>query len=100
MGALVLVSLIRKGETSSTSPAVIIGSHVSDAFKGGFIAISASLGALGSFFSGSTTVSNLTFGRVQAVRIPESVLTGTYGMVSVAATLRPQGAVIFLALAL
>jgi L-lactate permease len=68
MGALVLVALIRKGEMRSTTPAVIFGTHVSEAMKEGFIALSAILGALGSFFAGSTTVSNLTFGSVQAVR--------------------------------
>ena len=68
LGSLVLVAMIRKGETPVASPAYIIGANVSDALQGGFIALSGALGALGSFFSGSTTVSNLTFGRVQSVR--------------------------------
>lgn len=70
MGSLVLVAMIRKGQTPVASPAYIIGANVSDALRGGFIVLSAALGALGSFFSGSTTVSNLTFGRVQSVRTP------------------------------
>jgi hypothetical protein len=73
LGSLVLVALIVKGETEASAPAYILGSNLSDALGGGFIAISAVLGALGSFFSGSTTVSNLTFGRVQVVRVPNSV---------------------------
>mmetsp|Transcript_8962 Transcript_8962/g.15893 ORF Transcript_8962/g.15893 Transcript_8962/m.15893 type:complete len:129 (-) Transcript_8962:248-634(-) len=55
-----------EGEDES-APATIIGTVLSDALKGGWIAISASIGALGSFFSGSTTVSNLTFGSVQQI---------------------------------
>ncbi|GMH40024.1 hypothetical protein BSKO_07928 [Bryopsis sp. KO-2023] len=65
VGALVLVSLIRKG--GNGSPAFIIGSVLADALKDGFIVFSPLVGALGSFFSGSTTVSNLTFGTVQKV---------------------------------
>ena len=64
-GALTLVQLMITGE--DTSPAAIIGIVLSDALKGGWIVIAASIGALGSFFSGSTTVSNLTFGSVQQI---------------------------------
>jgi lactate permease len=66
MGALVLVQLIRVGGASS--PAYLIGFYASAWLSQGFLAISAVLGALGSFFSGSTTVSNLTFGDIQMVR--------------------------------
>lgn len=65
MGALVLVALIRNG--GNGSPAFIIGSVLADALKDGFIVISPLVGGLGSFFSGSTTVSNLTFGSVQEI---------------------------------
>jgi L-lactate permease len=65
LGALALVQLIRQGEAGS--PAYIIGFYLSKWLGQGFLAISAFLGALGSFFSGSTTVSNLTFGDIQKV---------------------------------
>lgn len=65
MGALVLVQLmILQG---NQSPAYLIGSNLSSWLRQGFIVVSPLLGALGSFFSGSTTVSNLTFAQVQAV---------------------------------
>jgi len=64
-GALTLVQLMVTGD--ETAPATIIGTVLSTTLKGGWIAISASIGALGSFFSGSTTVSNLTFGSVQQI---------------------------------
>merc|ERR1712113_1262779 len=41
---------------------------------GGWIAIAAFVGALGSFFSGSTTISNLTFGSIQKIA---ALQTGT-----------------------
>ena len=62
-GALTLVQLMTTGDEAA--PASIIGIVLSDALKGGWITIAGSIGALGSFFSGSTTVSNLTFGSVQ-----------------------------------
>jgi L-lactate permease len=64
-GALCLVQLIRNGGTSS--PAYIIGFYMSKWLGKGFIAFAFPLGALGSFFSGSTTISNLTFGDVNKV---------------------------------
>jgi L-lactate permease len=64
-GALVLVQLLLSGE--SVAPAYIIGGILSDAFGVGWIAIAAFIGALGSFFSGSTTISNLTFGEIQQI---------------------------------
>lgn len=65
MGALALVQLLI--QTGPASPASIIGSTLSDAFAEGWIAVVAFLGALGSFFSGSTTISNLTFGEIQQI---------------------------------
>lgn len=64
-GALALVQLMIRFDEES--PAYIIGSNFSDWFKQGFVILSPLLGSLGSFFSGSTTVSNLTFGQVQAI---------------------------------
>lgn len=64
-GALVLVQLLIRGGTSS--PAFVVGTILADWFQEGFVVISPLLGALGSFFSGSTTVSNLTFGDIQAI---------------------------------
>lgn len=65
LGALSLVQLLTRVDTAA--PAFILGTVLSDWFKEGFIVISPLLGALGSFFSGSTTVSNLTFGTIQAL---------------------------------
>lgn len=65
LGALSLVQLLLRVDTAA--PAYILGTVISDWFKQAFIIISPLLGALGSFFSGSTTVSNLTFGTIQAL---------------------------------
>ncbi len=65
LGALCLVQLLLRVDTAA--PANILGTVVSDWFKEAFIIISPLLGALGSFFSGSTTVSNLTFGTIQSL---------------------------------
>jgi L-lactate permease len=93
-GALCLVQLIRNGGNSS--PAYIIGYWMSKWLGKGFIAFAFLLGALGSFFSGSTTVSNLTFGEVNsvaaaAVGIPVNGLLGlqTAGAVPVHPFLSP-----------
>ncbi|CAE6973002.1 unnamed protein product [Symbiodinium natans] len=65
-GALVLVELLRTGDAlkvmTDTSGDFLLVDH-----WGRFVALSFPLGALGSFFSGSTTVSNLTFTQVQKV---------------------------------
>ena len=50
----------------SDAPADIVGRNLSRWFGGWFVACVAPLAALGSFFSGSATVSNLTFGAIQA----------------------------------
>eukprot|EP00980_Cylindrotheca_fusiformis_P017540 scaffold5502_cov115-Cylindrotheca_fusiformis.AAC.2 len=65
LGALCLVQLLLKIDTSA--PAYILGTVLADWFKEGFIVITPLLGALGSFFSGSTTVSDLTFGTIQGL---------------------------------
>jgi L-lactate permease len=82
-GALVLVQLMITGD--QTAPATIIGSILSDAFKEGFIAIAGLLGVLGSFFSGSTTVSNLTFGDIQRIAA-ESIGTSVTTMLALQVT--------------
>jgi L-lactate permease len=64
-GALILVQLMING--GSAAPATIIGGTLSEAFKEGWIVVAALIGALGSFFSGSTTISNLTFGEIQQI---------------------------------
>lgn len=63
LGALSLVQLLLKIDTAA--PAYILGTVLANWFQEGFIVITPLLGALGSFFSGSTTVSNLTFGTIQ-----------------------------------
>jgi L-lactate permease len=65
LGALSLVQLLIKVDTEA--PAHILGTTLSAWFRQGFVVISPLLGALGSFFSGSTTVSNLTFGTIQVI---------------------------------
>lgn len=69
VGAMILVALIRRYPSGEPelAPAYLIGYHVSSWVGKGWLAFSAFFGALGSFFSGSTTVSNLTFGAVQKI---------------------------------
>lgn len=62
-GALALVALLTSSD-SGGSPAQIIGETLSDGLADGWVALAPFLGALGSFFSGSTTVSNLTFSAI------------------------------------
>jgi lactate permease len=70
VGALVLVKLMMLG--GETSPVMLIGRAMADAAGGSWLYLAPLLGALGSFFSGSNTVSNLTFAPVQAA-IAESL---------------------------
>jgi L-lactate permease len=63
MGALILVRLLTVG--GSQASAQIIGRSLGTAFGAAWPMFAFALGALGSFFSGSATVSNLTFGGVQ-----------------------------------
>eukprot|EP01134_Creolimax_fragrantissima_P008331 CFRG8331T1 len=65
LGGLMLVGLIRNGGYGS--PAYLLGSIISGWVGGWWFLLAPFLGALGSFFSGSTAVSNLTFGEVQYV---------------------------------
>lgn len=82
LGALSLVQLLIRIDTAA--PAYILGTVISDWFKQAFIIITPLLGALGSFFSGSTTVSNLTFGTIQALAA-ESIGVSTTSMLALQA---------------
>ena len=74
-GALVFVNLlISGGDRSST---LIIGQFFARAAGDSWIYLAPFLGALGSFFSGSTTISNLTFGAIQASIANEPCLPKT-----------------------
>ncbi|BFU60461.1 MULTISPECIES: lactate permease LctP family transporter [Rodentibacter] len=63
MGALVMVNLMLVG--GDHSMVKIIGRTFADVTGDDWTIFSSFLGAIGSFFSGSNTVSNLTFGSVQ-----------------------------------
>jgi len=63
LGALVLVKLLMAG--GERSCAAILGHGLARAGGGAWQFAAVYLGALGSFFSGSNTVSNLTFGGIQ-----------------------------------
>jgi len=63
LGALVFVKLLMiDGDRSST---MVLGKSLAAATGDAWIFFAPFLGALGSFFSGSTTVSNLAFGAIQ-----------------------------------
>jgi lactate permease len=62
-GALIFVQLLKiDGERASTR---ILGDALAAGAGGSWIYFAGFLGALGSFFSGSNTISNLTFGPIQ-----------------------------------
>jgi L-lactate permease len=82
MGALVLVQLMILSDT--VAPAYILGTILADWFQKGFIVVSPLLGALGSFFAGSTTISNLTFGSIQIIAA-ESIGTSFTSMLALQA---------------
>ena len=63
MGALAMVRLMMLGGDSS--PILIIGNTFADLTGTAWQFFAAYLGAVGAFFSGSCTVSNLTFGAIQ-----------------------------------
>jgi lactate permease len=63
LGALVFVKLLMAGNESSC--AMIIGNSMAAGFGRTWQFFAAYLGAVGSFFAGSNTVSNLTFGGIQ-----------------------------------
>ena len=63
LGALVMVNLMMQGENDA--PVILIGKALAALTGESWLLFSSFLGALGSFFSGSNTVSNLTFGGIQ-----------------------------------
>ncbi|HEY5707302.1 MAG TPA: L-lactate permease [Terrimicrobiaceae bacterium] len=63
-GALVFVNLLMAGGDRAST--MILGDALASATGGAWKYFAPFLGALGSFFSGSTTISNLTFGGIQA----------------------------------
>jgi len=81
-GALTLVQLMIRFGTES--PAYLLGTILADWLQEGFVVICPLLGALGSFFSGSTTVSNLTFGEIQKIAA-ESIGTSVNTMLALQA---------------
>mmetsp|Transcript_4513 Transcript_4513/g.9278 ORF Transcript_4513/g.9278 Transcript_4513/m.9278 type:complete len:697 (+) Transcript_4513:50-2140(+) len=83
LGALALVQLMIK--EGPAAPADIIGTVLSQALKEGWIAFAAIVGTLGSFFSGSTTISNLTFGGIQEIAA-KSIGTSVSSMLALQAT--------------
>lgn len=64
VGALVMVRLLMSG--GEQSMVQIIGRSFAAAAGGAWVGFAPFLGAVGSFFSGSATISNLTFGGIQA----------------------------------
>ncbi|CAG0957041.1 L-lactate permease [Phycisphaerales bacterium] len=72
VGALVLVKMMMLG--GETAPAMVMGRAMANTTGGAWPYFASLLGALGSFFSGSNTVSNLTFGPIQAA------VAGTLGL--------------------
>ncbi|CAI2521724.1 L-lactate permease [Serratia proteamaculans] len=62
-GALVMVNLMMLG--GDNAPVILIGKTLAALTGESWLLFSSFLGALGSFFSGSNTVSNLTFGGIQ-----------------------------------
>jgi lactate permease len=75
VGALVLVKLLTAG--GDQSAANTLGHGLAKAAGGAWQFAAVYLGALGSFFSGSNTVSNLTFGGIQYATAQELGLSRT-----------------------
>lgn len=63
MGTLVFVGLMMMG--GEKSPVNLIGENLAELTGGSWKYFASLLGALGTFFSGSNTISNLTFGAIQ-----------------------------------
>ncbi len=63
VGALIMVRIMGAGGEQSMIK--VIGSEFARIAKGNWIYFSSFLGAIGAFFSGSNTLSNLTFGGIQ-----------------------------------
>jgi lactate permease len=70
LGALVFVKLLMTGDERASTQ--IIGHALASGAGDAWIYFAPFLGALGSFFSGSATISNLTFGGIQASIAAES----------------------------
>jgi len=78
-GALIFVQLLKiDGERASTR---ILGDALANGAGGLWIYFAGFLGALGSFFSGSNTISNLTFGPIQ-LRIAQDLGVSTTTMLA------------------
>lgn len=75
LGALVMVTLLMAG--GEKSMVMMIGTTFADATGDKWVYAASLLGALGSFFSGSATISNLTFGGIQNAIAAESQLSPT-----------------------
>jgi len=75
VGALVLVKLLMAGGEGSA--AAVLGRGLAAGAGGAWQYFAVYLGALGSFFSGSNTVSNLTFGGIQQATAAELGLSRT-----------------------
>jgi len=85
LGALVMVKLLMAG--GERAPVMIIGNTFADAIGQSWKYFAAYLGALGSFFSGSATISNLTFGGIQ-----QSIAQNLMLDIAVALSLQSVGA--------
>lgn len=77
LGALTFVKLMMAGDGNSST--LILGHSLAGVAGNAWIYFAPFLGALGSFFSGSNTISNLTFGAIQAsiatdTGLPETTL--------------------------
>lgn len=75
LGALVFVNLMMMG--GEQSAVALIGRNLADLTGDSWKYFSSLLGALGSFFSGSATISNLTFGGIQDAIAAELSLNRT-----------------------
>jgi len=72
LGTLVFVGLMMMG--GNDSPVNLIGNNLAELTGGSWKYFASLLGALGTFFSGSNTISNLTFGAIQ------DSIAGTIGL--------------------
>ncbi|MBJ7555865.1 L-lactate permease [Marinomonas spartinae] len=77
MGALVMVKFMMLGKLDS--PVLVIGHSFAELTGDKWTYFASYLGALGAFFSGSATVSNLTFGAIQqsiavSVGLPQTLI--------------------------
>lgn len=65
LAALVFVKLLMLGTPENSANTILIGAALADTFGQQWQFFASYLGALGAFFSGSNTVSNLTFSGIQ-----------------------------------